>query len=475
MPDGTLEEWHARMIEHRSQQCMEGTPLSRPIHESQDHWRNGTLHQLLNGSFRQEPVCGLPNLPMWEERECYGACDGSGVMQNEIHVPSGVSYADSYSHAHGWDNVEEDRKQFGSWPTFKENFAQYEPTCEQFSVAPAINTDLPQPPPPPIPMACITSEHNNTSLPQPSPSLLTMGCVTSKHNKIMLPQPPPPPMPMGCDMSQHNITLPQPPPPPMPMACTPGHNQTMLAQTAPPAVKKFKIKNKALRQPSSHAIQPSSADAPPKEVQEATDVVQQKAAPEEAACGSFRTDAEISATGRPECATERVLQRWDDDIGLMVNGSLEDLCCAESESRSHGREWDQFAVNEKQFGVYSTYKTDLSQYSTPLNMKLIPTEVKNWAKRMAQEIESEGRPRGGEQKWCGNDWNDLDAGMLDQDNEEELWSSVPRTSAVGAPWSKPWARTQTAPTPQKSCGRTHGPARKSWEKPWPQWQIKSSS
>lgn len=478
MPDGTLEEWHARMIECRSQQCQEGTKLNGTIHQSQDHWRNGTLHQLLNGSIRQE-------------RECYGsvgmqgACGGSGAMQNEIHVQSGVSYTDSYSYAHGWDRVEENHRQFGFVSTFNENFSQYTackasviswdqcaPTCEQFSVAPAIHTDLPQPASPPIPMACITSEHHNISFPQPAPSSITMGCITSKHNKIMLPQPPPPPMHMGCVNSEHNITLPQPPPPPMPMMCTSEHNQTTLPQPAPPAVKKFKIKNKAIRQLASQAIEPPAADAPPKEVQKAADAVKQKAAPEEAACGSFRTDAEISATGRPECATERVLQRWENDSALMVNGTLEDLCSAESESRSHGGMWDQFAVNQKQFGVYSTYKADLSQYSTPLDMKLIPTEVKNWAKRMAQEIESEGRPRGGGQKWCGNDWNDLDAGMLDKDDEEELWSSVPRTSAA---FGASWLRTEMAPTPQKSCGRTRGLVRKSWEKPWPQWRIKASS
>lgn len=472
MPDGTLEEWHARMIERNSQQCSEGTKLNGPTHQCQDHWRNGTLHQLLSGS-----IC--------QEQELYSARGGCGFMPNEIHVRSGMSYTDSLSHTHGWDHVEENHRQFGLAPTYKENFSQYT-VCTasmtswdqygQMCEPQSIHADLPQPAPPPIPTAYIASERTNISIlqPTPMPSMTSMGCSTSNHDRIALQQPLPAAMPTCYVASEH--MLPQPPPPPLPIEDMSEQQQTMLPEPAPPAVKRFKMKNKALRQPASHATEPPSPKGPMKDVREPMDAVEQKVGHRGAATGYFRTDAEISATERSEAATERLLERWEDGSGRVVNETLEDLCSAESESHSHGCVWDQFAVNQKQFGVYSTYKADLSQYSTPLNMKLIPNEVKNWAKRVAQEIESEGRPRGGDQKWSGNDWNDVDADMLEEDDEEELWSSVPRTSAAaGASWSRPWTRTEMAPTPQKCSGRTGGPARKSWEKPWPQWRIKSSS
>jgi len=415
------------MMERKFQQCDDGS----------GNTLNGMSHQWMNGAINQwdhSPVerglYGLPNL----------------VMQNEINVPSGASYPC----ARGWDHCEENHEQFGFVPAFKEDVSRYTEytapvigweqsvtTHEQFGSAPAIHAELPPPAPPPISMGSSAQWLHDAA--------------------------------------------------------------TAHAMSERPTGNKFKIKNKALPQPSS--LSPTaatflpqhcrnlpegslllSADAPPKEAQEATSAAKWLNAaaasftPKEAGCGnsSFRTDAEISAADKHEdkheCGTERVLKRWEDSSGAIVNGTLEDLCSPTSESRSRGDVWDQFAVNEKQFGYMSTYKSDLSQYSTPLNMNLIPTNVKNWAKRIAQEIENEGRPRGGAQKWCGNDWNDeFESGVFDQDDEEELWSSVPRTAAAGASWSRPWAR---APPPPPSCSRTRAPARKSWEKPCPQWRIK---
>merc|ERR1719486_775986 len=51
--------------------------------------------------------------------------------------------------------------------------------------------------------------------------------------------------------------------------------------------------------------------------------------------------------------------------------------------------WDQFAVNEKQFGVKSTYREDL--YTTKLDMTKITNSQREAAERIAKEIEAGGQ------------------------------------------------------------------------------------
>ncbi|TVY19510.1 Uncharacterized protein LARI1_G002154 [Lachnellula arida] len=72
---------------------------------------------------------------------------------------------------------------------------------------------------------------------------------------------------------------------------------------------------------------------------------------------SFRTDSAISG-GRNQ--GERVLQRWVPDAPEDVDGSLES-----TRMKASGRPWDQFAENERLFGVKTDYDENI--YTTPLD------------------------------------------------------------------------------------------------------------
>jgi hypothetical protein len=99
--------------------------------------------------------------------------------------------------------------------------------------------------------------------------------------------------------------------------------------------------------------------------------------------------------------------------GARLEGTLEEW----STKKPDKERWDQFAANEKLFGVKSTYKEDLSQYTTPLNVKALPAEVRHKAKLIATDIERRGRGR------------DMDTGAEyeEEGDEENLFSAVPRS------------------------------------------------
>jgi len=167
----------------------------------------------------------------------------------------------------------------------------------------------------------------------------------------------------------------------------------------------------------------------------------------------FLIDAEICAADKYGGGIERTLQRWDDSNNIALDGTLEDLCSPSGPTRSCTNGWDQFEVNREQFGIVSTFKADLSQYTTPLNLHSIPIEVKERAYRIAKEIENTSRSSRGERKWDSNDNDEVDAEGVDQD-EEELWSAVPRTTA--APQQQPHA---CVPSPRRT-------------RPHSRWRIK---
>lgn len=92
---------------------------------------------------------------------------------------------------------------------------------------------------------------------------------------------------------------------------------------------------------------------------------------------SFRTDTEISSRG-PAMLRERELQRWDAGEGE----SLEDMAL-DSGGAGH---WDQFATNERMYGVQSTYDENI--YTTAIdrsNPQYKQREAQ--AARIAREIE----------------------------------------------------------------------------------------
>jgi len=115
---------------------------------------------------------------------------------------------------------------------------------------------------------------------------------------------------------------------------------------------------------------------------------------------SFRTDTDISKTAFDAIGGGRVLQKWSDDPGMDVeeaaraasmglngsssrhnlgSGGLED-----TSNKSTGA-WDQFATNERQFGIKSNYDEDI--YTTKLDRsgKDFKERERN-AERIAREI-----------------------------------------------------------------------------------------
>lgn len=70
--------------------------------------------------------------------------------------------------------------------------------------------------------------------------------------------------------------------------------------------------------------------------------------------GSFRTDTAISNS---RFGAERVLQPWVPDANDTFNGSLE--------KSASGSQWDQFAENERLFGLQTDYDENI--YTTAIN------------------------------------------------------------------------------------------------------------
>ena len=73
--------------------------------------------------------------------------------------------------------------------------------------------------------------------------------------------------------------------------------------------------------------------------------------------GGFRTDAAISGSRNQG---ERTLQRWVPDAMEEADGSLES-----SRSGQDGAPWDQFAENERRFGLKTDYRDEI--YTTAIN------------------------------------------------------------------------------------------------------------
>lgn len=163
------------------------------------------------------------------------------------------------------------------------------------------------------------------------------------------------------------------------------------------------------------------------------------------ASAAFRTDTEISnATGSRATSSRagaggqpRQLQAWvpvnsaKDEPKLI--GTLEELSTTSKTKQS--RTWDQFEANRQLFGVTSTYKNDLSQYTTPLNEKALPAGVREKAKQIAEEIENRASKKNARDMMdCG--------GEEEEEDEEDLWSAVPRNAGNGhgsSGWSGSWS------------------------------------
>lgn len=92
---------------------------------------------------------------------------------------------------------------------------------------------------------------------------------------------------------------------------------------------------------------------------------------------SFKTDKEITKQSHSN-RSNRTLQKFEGGDDDELFGSLEDI------NRGKGEKFDQFAVNEKEFGVKSTYSNDL--YTTKLDRD---DEFYKLNEKRAEEIEKE--------------------------------------------------------------------------------------
>ncbi|CAB4255759.1 similar to Saccharomyces cerevisiae YGR178C PBP1 Component of glucose deprivation induced stress granules, involved in P-body-dependent granule assembly [Maudiozyma barnettii] len=125
----------------------------------------------------------------------------------------------------------------------------------------------------------------------------------------------------------------------------------------------------------------------------------------------FRTDVDISNV---RATKERELQRWTPDEGdFMATEKSQTLEEASST-------WDQFSVNEKKFGIKSTY--DEHFYTTRINRNDPNYQQKlKEAQKLADEIEKQGT--------SGNIHIAEDRGIIVDDSgmdEEDLYSGVDR-------------------------------------------------
>ncbi|KAI6800854.1 hypothetical protein KC361_g2108 [Hortaea werneckii] len=134
------------------------------------------------------------------------------------------------------------------------------------------------------------------------------------------------------------------------------------------------------------------------------------------ATSSFRTDTEISRRDGP-MPRERELQRWDaGDPSTEI--SLEDS----------GEGWDQFAANERMYGIRSDY--DENMYTTALNYNDPQYRQKEaQAARIAREIEGSAPTNAHVAEERRKDAEKNDGGM----DEEEKYSGVQRDGQVQLP------------------------------------------
>ena len=132
--------------------------------------------------------------------------------------------------------------------------------------------------------------------------------------------------------------------------------------------------------------------------------------------GSFSTDTDISSTLGKGHHSKRELQRWvpeSEDPGEVL-----------SKPSTTGQKWDQFAENERLFGVKTEF--DESAYTTTVNRN-VPgwQEREKRAERLAKEIQSQPsiNPHLIEER----------TGKLLDDEEEALYGAVWRQSGDQKP------------------------------------------
>lgn len=178
----------------------------------------------------------------------------------------------------------------------------------------------------------------------------------------------------------------------------------------------------------------AATGAPPASAREAG---QCAASPSADGRGRFLTDSQITRGSEKQRELKRFdFAAWGDG---KDNGALEELGGGE---RKKSEKWDQFKVNEEKFGVVSTFKADLSQYTTVLDKRKVSKEIKQKAERIAHELERGGACTARDEEYFDGD------GEAD---EEDLFSAVSRgrlPSGVTAVW-QPVQRPKQAKSPRQ--------------------------
>eukprot|EP00425_Heterocapsa_triquetra_P045181 CAMPEP_0195088100 /NCGR_PEP_ID=MMETSP0448-20130528/27751_1 /TAXON_ID=66468 /ORGANISM="Heterocapsa triquestra, Strain CCMP 448" /LENGTH=436 /DNA_ID=CAMNT_0040121717 /DNA_START=42 /DNA_END=1348 /DNA_ORIENTATION=+ len=122
----------------------------------------------------------------------------------------------------------------------------------------------------------------------------------------------------------------------------------------------------------------------------------------------FQTDGQIAE--RMVHGNDRELVPWQQGKGEdgELGGTMEQ---ASGGGGGSGGNWDQFAANEKMFGITSTYDENI--YTTKLDPSTIPKAKRDEAERIAREIEG------------GQSWSHMEeVGEEGGEDEEARWSSV---------------------------------------------------
>jgi small nuclear ribonucleoprotein (snRNP)-like protein len=143
--------------------------------------------------------------------------------------------------------------------------------------------------------------------------------------------------------------------------------------------------------------------------------------PAQSSSTAFRTDGEISQS---KASTERELVAWTGGADVH-EGGLEDMA-----RYTNTGEWDQFATNEEQFGVTTTFNEEL--YTTKLDPNSIPAEMREKADQLAREI------------MAGQMSADVEANIDGEDDEEGRFSAVQGTGAYGTkkPGQSGWGHSE---------------------------------
>lgn len=157
----------------------------------------------------------------------------------------------------------------------------------------------------------------------------------------------------------------------------------------------------------------------------------------------FKTDTDIS--GKDGLIRERDLQRWHDDSDSSATFTLEESVSGVTQP------WDQFAANERKFGVQSTY--DEHYYTTTINRSAPDFEERERrAAQIANEIENSSyggnihiaEERGISVDDSGMDEEDKYSGVQRQPSENLRKTSTPGVTAALNPPRNPGKYTPPA-------------------------------